>query len=337
MSDVGNLVLADLVAGDGYVNAKELDAVIAAWQNQLNTLIVAMSAIREVGGAFQADSVRWRNFSTRCRGAIQEMIHDIKTLVEASADRVANYPAPDGGPYVLIQGTNEEPYYSGVTATSKSWTFAVPGDAQSRFSARLRIRHVSQRTPFGLPSVDGTNPYFPLLRYDTTVQPGGVDEDRMFGEAAGMIALPGGVTLDGMIASSDSVDFVGTAEFGIATVVQSGSLNKTWMVNAKFAEATDADLLTDLDEPILTDNDEAITVGAEVQEDQFRPIPFDEILEMTVRGGDTITIAYDVPTGDAAFSGHADYEADTDERFPYSPRPRAAAAFQFDWLSLRAS
>ncbi len=337
MSDVALLTAPTIDEGTRYLSARALDAVFAAITNRINSLIVAMGEARQEDGTFADGIAKWRCFTENAKGAIRELAASMAYLRETSGQAYPSLSVPDGGDYTLIQEGNAEPYFTGLSADPSltSWTFTIPGTEENGFTARLRIRHTSELTPIGLPSVDLTNPYYPLLRFGATTEPGGIDENRMFGTAPGTIPVPVGVEINNHIASSTTVALVGTYPFSVAQITQTGSVDKKWIANAAINAFEMLPLLDDTDTPILTNLDEEITVSSTTEFGQFIPVTIDETLELPVRGGDVFVISYNVTSGLAAFSACTDYNVDDDENFPYFPRYRDAGGFQFDWLSLR--
>lgn len=296
-----------------------------------------MGVARQSDDTFADKIARWRCFTENAKGTIREIAASMAYLRRTAGEGHTNLSVPEGGDYTRIQDSNETPYFKGVTAspTKTEWTFVIPGDDQGRFIARLRVRHTSELTPIGLPSVDGTNPFFPLLRFNATTQPGGVDENRMFGDAPGSIPAPAGMTITGRIATSSTVTFVGCWPYSIAQIDQTGSNTQRWVVNSALNMFDPVPLLDNNDNPILTNLNEDIIVSEASELGQFSPITIDETLDISVRGGDIFVISYDVPDGEASFTAETDYNIDDDSRFPYFPRYKDAGAFQFDWLSLR--
>ena len=337
MSSVDPLTAPTVSSGDGYADARAIDMLFAIIERRINDLIIAMGEARQADDTLTDGVARWRNFSEQARNEIREMVGQMAVL-RAQLVTATDLPANGDGYTLVDEGDGSAPYFTGVTAspTSTTWTYTMPGETGAPFIARLRVRHYSELTPFGLPSTDVTNPYIPMNRW-AQVGVGLNDADHIIGNAAGMIPLPGTIAQDGTVFSSTAIALAGCYPYALARVRQTGSVTKTWILNGVVCATSPGDTIDDqTDTPLQDENGAAFTVGGDAGVGQFGPSSVDKTLEIAVQAGDVITITYDVPDGDAAFTAKTDYPED-DDRFPYTPRYREAGAFQFDWLSFQAS
>jgi hypothetical protein len=306
------IVVPTVPAGDGFVNARALDAQIQTLVGKINALIHALGVARQ-GDQLAPGSVRWRMFSEDCKRVVQAMARQLGDIRERLPDPTMLSSVPDvppaGDPQYMVSSTvwlyGIDPKFPRI----RGWEGILPGDPNRTYRLALRIRHYAEHTFVAIPTLDTSSPYFPNINGDKMAA-GMVDACLGWGETPIGDKLmtptpPGNVVfdnVDGIVWNHcKQPEIVGAypTDFYKLTVG-----DQQWILNGWY--------------------------GLQDIEAMYRPQRLDRVIDMIVRGGEVLRFVLDNLNGKSAFTFKTNYPADDDPRFPYVGRHRDAAAFQAD-------